>query len=161
MGCGGPVRWGLLKGDWFHRCWRISIFITSWTCGLRSALRRIVEVKRISCATAMTLSRALRTKKTPEIFFSALAERLAGFSLEVEPSKTAMLRFGSEALRESLKDGLNRPQTFNFLGFTHFVSRSRRVHFAVGRKTEGKRIIKKLKLLNERLRVLRIEGGKA
>ena len=94
-------------------------------------------------------------------FLSALAERLAGFSLEVEPSKTAMLRFGSEALREGLKDGLNRPQTFNFLGFTHFVSRSRRGHFAVGRKTEGKRIIKKLKLLNERLRVLRIEGGKA
>src|SRR5207244_6880231 len=53
-------------------------------------------------------------------FLSALAERLAGFSLEVEPSKTAMLRFGSEALREGLKDGLNRPQTFKLLCITQY-----------------------------------------
>ncbi len=52
-------------------------------------------------------------------------------------------------------------QTFNFLGFTHFVSQSRRGQFAVGRKTEGKRISKKLKLLNERVQALRVEGGKA
>ena len=47
------------------------------------------------------------------------------------------------------------------LGFTHFVSRSRKGRFVVGRKTEGKRFRKKLKLLNERLRALRVAGGKA
>jgi len=94
-------------------------------------------------------------------FLSALAERLADFGLEVEPSKTAVMRFGSKAIRECSKDGIPRPKTFNFLGFTHFVGRSRRGHFAVVRKTEAKRICKKLKLLNEQLRVLRVEGGKA
>jgi group II intron reverse transcriptase/maturase len=95
------------------------------------------------------------------VFVTALSERLAAFELEVEPSKTAVLRFGSQARRDCFKDGLNRPQTFNFLGFTHFVSQSRRGNFAVGRQTEGKRIVKKLKLLNERVRALRVKGGKA
>lgn len=94
-------------------------------------------------------------------FVAALVQRLAAFDLEVEPSKTTVLRFGSKATRDCSKDGFSRPQTFNFLGFTHFVSRSRRGHFAVGRKTEGKRITRKLKLLNERVRALRVKGGQA
>jgi hypothetical protein len=71
------------------------------------------------------------------------------------------VRFGSQATRDGSKDGQRRPQTFNFLGFTHFVSQSRRGHFSVRRKTEGKRITKKLKLLNDRVRALRVKGGKA
>ena len=94
-------------------------------------------------------------------FLSALTKRLGAFDLEVEPSKTAMLRFGSAAHRHCPKDGLRRPKTFSFLGFEHFVSRSRKGRFVVGRKTEGKRFRKKLKLLNERLRALRVAGGKA
>jgi RNA-directed DNA polymerase len=90
-----------------------------------------------------------------------LAERLAAFDLEVEPSKTAVLRFGSEAPQGCQQDGHRRPQTFNFLGFTHFVGRSRKGNFVVGRKTEGKRFRNKLKGLNERLRELRSQGGKA
>jgi len=94
-------------------------------------------------------------------FLPELGERLAAFDLEVEPRKTSVLRFGSEAERECRRDGLRRPATFSFLGFTHFVSRSRRGHFVVGRKTEGKRFCKKLKLLNQRLRAMRVEGGRA
>ena len=94
-------------------------------------------------------------------FLPKLVERLAAFELEVEPNKTAVLRFGSSAKRDCHKDGLCRPATFNFLGFTHVVSRSRRGHFVVGRKTEGERFRRKLKLLNQSLRALRIEGGKA
>jgi len=94
-------------------------------------------------------------------FLAELRERLAAFDLEVEPGKTAVLRFGSNAKRDCHKDGLCCPATFNFLGFTHFVTRSRRGGFVVGRKTEGKRFRKKLKLLNQRLRALRVKGGKA
>jgi hypothetical protein len=94
-------------------------------------------------------------------FRAELTERLSAFDLEVEPSKTAILRFGSEAPRRCLADGHKRPQTFNFLGFTHFVGRSRKGNFAVGRKTEGKRFRHKLKGLNERLRELRSHGGRA
>jgi hypothetical protein len=92
---------------------------------------------------------------------SELAERLAAFGLEVEPSKTAVLRFGAKAARECHRDGLRRPRTFSFLGFTHYVTCSRRGRFQVGRKTDRRRFGKKLKGLSERLRALRGEGGKA
>jgi len=94
-------------------------------------------------------------------FLVELAERLAAFDLEVESGKTRVVRFGSRAERECHRDGLRRPATFSFLGFTHIVSRSRGGRFVVGRKTEGKRFRVKLKLLNQRLRVLRVEGGRA
>lgn len=79
-------------------------------------------------------------------FLSVLEDRLAAFDLEVEPSKTAALRFGSNAEKACHKEGFCRPKTFNFLGFTHYVSRSRHGRFSVGRRTEGKRFCKKLKL---------------
>jgi RNA-directed DNA polymerase len=94
-------------------------------------------------------------------FLSELTERLRAFDLEVEPTKTAVLRFGTRAEQDCHKDGVGWPKTFNFLGFTHFVGRSRKGHFVVGRKTEGKRFRKKLQELNQRLRALRVEGGKA
>ncbi|MCG6895772.1 MAG: hypothetical protein LJE60_01495, partial [Thiocapsa sp.] len=65
----------------------------------------------------------------------------------------------SEAQRDCHQDGLSRPKVFNFLGFTHFVTRSRSGRFLVGRQTEGKRFRTKLKALNERLRALRVAGA--
>ncbi len=94
-------------------------------------------------------------------FLTELRERLADFALEVEPSKTGLIRYGSAAVRNCKQDGLRRPQTFSFLGFTHYVSRSRRGYFVVGRRTERKRFRRKLQELNERLRALRVRGGTA
>jgi hypothetical protein len=94
-------------------------------------------------------------------FLQELTNRLAEFNLEVEPSKTCVLRFGSQAQAQCKQEGLRRPQTFDFLGFTHYVGRSRRGRFVVGRKTQGERIRKKLKVLSGRLAALRTHGGKA
>ncbi|WP_328985198.1 hypothetical protein [Thiorhodovibrio winogradskyi] len=59
--------------------------------------------------------------------FLEMRERLAKFDLEIEPSKTALLQFGSALLTSR---GLGRqraqchgPRTFSFLGFTHYVGR--------------------------------------
>ena len=93
-------------------------------------------------------------------FLGAMTERLAEFDLEIEPTKTALLRFGSQCLGNSVV----RPhgeRTFSFLGFTHYVGRSLRGRFVVGRNTDAKRMHKKLKLLNEHLRRLRAKGGNA
>ena len=57
--------------------------------------------------------------------------------------------------------GLAKPPTFNFLGFTHYIGRSRRGSFVVGRKTQRERMAKKLKAFGERLKRLRSAGGKA
>lgn len=93
-------------------------------------------------------------------FLRELEQRLRQFALEVEPSKTAILRFGSQALG-AVRPQTREPRTFSFLGFTHYVGRSRKGRFVVGRKTDARRMSRKLKLLNERLRRLRTQGGQA
>lgn len=94
-------------------------------------------------------------------FHEELIARLVQFGLEVEPSKTALIRFGGQAYKHSRQPGQSKAATFNFLGFTHFVGRSRRGRFMVGRKTQRERMTKKLKDFGERLRKLRTQGGKA
>jgi group II intron reverse transcriptase/maturase len=94
-------------------------------------------------------------------FLAELQDRLAQFDLKVEPSKTRLLRFGDWAQAHCQSEGLRRPSTFNFLGFTHFVTRSRRGQFAVGRKTQRERLRKKWKAISVRLAALRAHGGRA
>lgn len=94
-------------------------------------------------------------------FVVELKNRLAEFDLEVEPSKTALVRFGSQAVAQCKQEGHRRPQTFNFLGFTHYVGRSRSGRFVVGRKTQRERIRSKLKALSVHLARLRVQGGRA
>jgi group II intron reverse transcriptase/maturase len=91
-------------------------------------------------------------------FLSELKDRLATFNLEVEPTKTRILRFGDQARARCKQEGLLRPETFNFLGLTHFVARSRRGRFMVGRKTQRERLRKKLKELSAQLSTLRTHG---
>ena len=94
-------------------------------------------------------------------FMQELTNRLAEFDLEVEPTKTRILRFGDQAQAQCKLEGLRRPQTFDFLGITHFVGRSRSGRFVVGRKTQCERVHKKLKALSVRLAELRTQGGQA
>ncbi len=93
-------------------------------------------------------------------FLMAMTERLVQFDLEVEPSKTAILRFGRQALGRTASQS-QAPRTFSFLGFTHYMGRSRRGRFVVGRKTEAKRVRRKLKQLSAHLRRMRTQGGQA
>jgi RNA-directed DNA polymerase len=95
---------------------------------------------------------------------SLLAElqvRLAAFGLEVEPSRTGLIRFGRQAERLGARDGRKHPAAFTFLGITHYVGKRRRGFFVVGRKTDGKMMSKKLKEFGLSLRALRAKGGKA
>lgn len=94
-------------------------------------------------------------------FMDEIVERLGKFGLEVEPSKTALLRFGNRAAKECRQDGVKRPATFNFLGFTHYVGKSLKGRFMVGRKTQRERTAKKLKEVSRRLAMLRPQGGNA
>lgn len=93
-------------------------------------------------------------------FEQALKERLSGFHLEVEPTKTALHRFGDLAPALCRRDGRGKPVTFNFLGFTHYlVLRGGRAKLT--RKTQRERMSKKLKALGQRLRALRVQGARA
>jgi group II intron reverse transcriptase/maturase len=93
-------------------------------------------------------------------FEQALTERLGQFALEVEPTKTALLRFGDLAPALCKREGDRRPRTFNFLGFTHYIA-LRRGRAKLGRKTQRERVRKGLRALGARLAALRIEGTRA
>src|SRR5216684_5823280 len=89
-------------------------------------------------------------------FPAALAERLAKFGLEVESTKTKVLEFGRDAVREARARG-ERPGTFDFLGFTHYCSRTKDgKRFRMKRVTSRKKYRAKLVNLKESLKQMRI-----
>jgi group II intron reverse transcriptase/maturase len=83
-----------------------------------------------------------------------LPDRLRQFGLELSPEKSRLIEFGKRAYLEGKGKG-NRLNTFDFLGFTHYMTRSRRGGVRLGRKTIGKRYRRSLIALNDKLRRLR------
>ena len=88
-----------------------------------------------------------------ERFLEQLRERMRKFGLELHPEKTRLIEFGRYAAERRNKRGAGKPETFNFLGFTHICGRSReRGYFTIFRRTIGKRMAAKLKSLRQTLR---------
>lgn len=86
-----------------------------------------------------------------ERFERELAERLRRFSLELHPDKTRLIEFGRFAADTRKKRGLGKPETFDFLGFTHISGRDRRGRYQVKRRTSRKRMTAKLKEIRREL----------
>ena len=81
-----------------------------------------------------------------------MEERLNQFGLEIAPEKTKILAFGPLAQQKAREKG-GKAETFDFLGFTHYCSRTRDgKRFRMKRKTISKRLTAKLRLMNEWLR---------
>ena len=79
-------------------------------------------------------------------FLHDLQERMRAFELALHPDKTRLIRFGRHAAKQREKLGEGKPETFDFLGFTHFCTRSRKWgSFVIGRKTIKKRMRAKLR----------------
>jgi group II intron reverse transcriptase/maturase len=80
-----------------------------------------------------------------ERFLAALRQRFAKFGLELHPDKTRLIEFGPWAALNRQKRGLGKPETFNFLGFTHICAKKRDgKNFTVLRQTMRKRLTAKL-----------------
>jgi len=84
-----------------------------------------------------------------------LAARLKKFGLELSQEKSRLIEFGKRAYQRNKERG-RKTSTFDFLGFTHYMTQSRRGGVRLGRKTIGKRMRRKLIELNDKLRKLRI-----
>jgi RNA-directed DNA polymerase len=82
----------------------------------------------------------------------ALAERLAIFGLELHPDKTRVIRFGRFAHRDAGLDGRTRPETFDFLGFTHILARGSNGWGELIRRTSTKKRNAKLASLRRQMR---------
>jgi group II intron reverse transcriptase/maturase len=80
-----------------------------------------------------------------ERFWAELVERLREFRLELHPEKTRLLEFGPFAAEDRKRRGEGKPETFNFLGFTHICGKTRSGgRYTVLRQTIRKRMRAKL-----------------
>lgn len=94
-----------------------------------------------------------QNKSDAERFWKELAERFRKFRLELHPEKTRLLEFGPFAAEHRKKLGQGKPETFNFLGFTHICGKKRsNGRFTVLRQTIRKRLQAKLSEVKAELR---------
>ena len=92
-------------------------------------------------------------KSEAERFLEQLRKRLAAFGLELHPAKTRLIEFGRYAIERRKKRGEGKPETFNFLGFTHICGTHHKTgEFRIQRKTMGKRMAAKLHDIGAKLR---------
>jgi len=73
-------------------------------------------------------------------FLVSLRQRMAKFGLELHPDKTRLIEFGRFAARNRASRGLGKPETFDFLGFTHICGTTKNGWFALKRVTIAKRM---------------------
>jgi RNA-directed DNA polymerase len=94
---------------------------------------------RFPGATHLVLGFEHRTEA--ERFLQELGARLAKFGLELHPDKTRLIEFGRFALSNRRERGKGKPETFDFLGFTHICGIARNgKSFIVRRKTAAKKM---------------------
>jgi len=84
----------------------------------------------------------------------ALKNRFCKYGLEIHPTKSRNITFGHFE-RENAKNQNRKPNTFDFLGFTHYCDTSRRGNFKVGRKTSRKKFSAKCREMNDWLKSIR------
>ena len=85
-------------------------------------------------------------------FLENLRERLAKFGLELHPDKTRRIEFGRFAGENRKRRGEGKPETFDFLGFTHISGKNSLGRFMVRRTTIRKRMRSKLRQIQQQLR---------
>jgi group II intron reverse transcriptase/maturase len=86
-------------------------------------------------------------------FLQDLQERMGLFDLTLHPEKTRLIRFGRHAAKQRAALGERKPEVFDFLGFTHYCTRSRKWgSFVIGRKTIKKRMLGRLEVVKMELR---------
>jgi RNA-directed DNA polymerase len=120
---------------WFHR-WR-----QRQLCG------RVVMVRYCD-----DFVMGFQDRTDAEQMLADLNERLAKFKLQLHEGKTRLIEFGRlPALRRKAR-GERRCEVFAFLGFTHYCATTRDGRFVVKRKTEGRRLSRKLKSVRLELR---------
>jgi group II intron reverse transcriptase/maturase len=90
-------------------------------------------------------------EKDARRFLDAMRARFEEFALQLHPDKTRLIEFGRHAAAGRKKRGLGKPETFDFLGFTHLCGRCRRGLFQLRRKSRQDRVRGKLKEIKEEL----------
>ena len=93
-----------------------------------------------------------QSEREAQEFGAKLQERLSKFGLKISETKSKIIEFGRYA-------GNKHPETFDFLGITHYCDKTLKGKFNVGRKTSKKKLIQKYKAMNEWLKQSRNSMG--
>jgi hypothetical protein len=88
-------------------------------------------------------------KEDAERVLAVLRKRFETYGLTLHPDKTRLLEFGKRAVEKSEEPGGKPPDTFDFLGFTHIATRSRRGYFTIHVRTMRKRLRRSIKAVAE------------
>jgi RNA-directed DNA polymerase len=115
--------------------------------------RKVAKSDVIIVRYADDLVMGFQHRADAERFLREFKERLAKFGLELHPDKTRLIEFGRYATRDREQRGKGKPETFNFLGFTHYCGQRHKTKtFTVWRITAPKRMAAKLKDIQVGLR---------
>ena len=144
----GAVVSPLIANIYLHYVY--DVWVHAWR---RKMARGAVVVVRYADDTVV----GFRYREDAERFQKELQERLAKFGLELNTDKTRLIEFGRWAEQDRKRRGEGKPETFNFLGFTHSCGKHRKGYFALWRKTTRKRMAAKLKQIKQQLRQRRHE----
>lgn len=115
--------------------------IINWTNNIKSQFIGYIEI--INYADDFIV--CFQHKKEVEKYYQMLNDRLKKCSLELAQDKTRLIEFGKFAIQNKK---MGKPETFDFLGFTHYCSTSKKGKFRVKRKTARKKYTQKLKKFN-------------
>jgi group II intron reverse transcriptase/maturase len=91
-------------------------------------------------------------REDAERFLREFQKRLANFALELHPEKTRLIEFGRFAQVNRQQRGEGKPETFTFLGFTHYCATTSNGHFVTRRRTVPKRMRATLHSIKAKLR---------
>ena len=91
-------------------------------------------------------------RRDAERFLEAVKGRFESFELEMHPEKTRLIEFGRYARENRRRTGQGKPETFDFLGFTHCCAKTRNGRFRLGRNPVARRTTRTLKRIKEVLR---------
>lgn len=94
-------------------------------------------------------------KAEAQRFHYELDQRFRAFGLTLHPTKTRLLEFGRFAASNRTKRGASKPETFDFLGFTHICSQTAGGRFTIRRQTIASRLQRKLAAVAQQLQARR------
>ena len=99
-------------------------------------------------------------RKEAEAFLEQLRERMQKFGLELHSEKTRLIEFGRFAEKARKRRGEGKPETFDFLGFTHSCGKTAKGNwFTIRRQTAKKRLRSKLQAVKQELRQALAQAG--
>lgn len=113
---------------------------------------RFCEGGGVKLPSATRLVVGFEHQADAERFWEDMRARPAEFALTLHPGKTRLIEFGRHAAKNRRARGLGKPETFNFLGFTHISGHSRRGDFQLKRKSRSDRVRAKVQEVKQELR---------